>query len=402
MQLPRRFSRQELYDLVWSEPIVKLAERFSISGVGLAKACKRADIPVPERGYWAKAKHGKEGRRIPLPQRGLGMTDMVTIGGQPWQRFYPPHPTLQDPIPVRPAFPNDLEEIAQRVRKTVGRVTVSRVNERFHPLIASLLEDDEKRRVAYEGAKYKSFVDKPLFDTPLEQRRLRLLNALFVAFTRFGAKPWIDRKTARAHGVTVGVQQVSFTLDRPNAKRDPHRSGTLRDDGGPNTLQLGTPSWTASNAFGLLWKDEAKRPLESLLSEIATGLIVLGERYYRNTILSHHEWWLTRRAELEAEERHKKEEANRIERERIRQLEQKRIDGLLGQANALRQARDIRSYVADVRASVASSESVASDELGNWSSWAIAQADRIDPVKSGAFLELIRQTQAHGADSSRG
>ena len=41
------FTRHELYDLVWSEPMVKLAERYGISGNGLAKACRRAGIPVP-------------------------------------------------------------------------------------------------------------------------------------------------------------------------------------------------------------------------------------------------------------------------------------------------------------------------------------------------------------------
>jgi hypothetical protein len=44
------FKRQELYVLVWSQPITALAERFGISGVSLVKACNRASIPVPERG----------------------------------------------------------------------------------------------------------------------------------------------------------------------------------------------------------------------------------------------------------------------------------------------------------------------------------------------------------------
>lgn len=44
------FSRQELYELVWSEPKSTLAKRLGISDVGLAKACRRADIPVPGSG----------------------------------------------------------------------------------------------------------------------------------------------------------------------------------------------------------------------------------------------------------------------------------------------------------------------------------------------------------------
>jgi hypothetical protein len=50
------FTREELYDLVWSRPISKLAKELGVSDVGLAKACKRADVPLPGLGYWAKLK----------------------------------------------------------------------------------------------------------------------------------------------------------------------------------------------------------------------------------------------------------------------------------------------------------------------------------------------------------
>jgi hypothetical protein len=40
------FSRQALYDLVWSEPVKTLAGRFKISDVALAKTCRRAAIPL--------------------------------------------------------------------------------------------------------------------------------------------------------------------------------------------------------------------------------------------------------------------------------------------------------------------------------------------------------------------
>ena len=45
------FYRQNLFDLVWSEPIRMIAKRLGISDVGLAKACRRADLLLPPRGY---------------------------------------------------------------------------------------------------------------------------------------------------------------------------------------------------------------------------------------------------------------------------------------------------------------------------------------------------------------
>jgi hypothetical protein len=63
-----------------------------------------------------------------------------------------------------------------------------------------------------------------------------------------------------------------------------------------------------------------------------------------------------------------------------------------GQAHALEQARQIRAYVDAVRdMNAAAPERMTADELQDWSVWALAQADRIDPVVSGAFKTLQEQ-----------
>ena len=55
----REFTRQELYDLVWCKPLRTLAKTLHISDVRLAKICRRANIPLPGLGYWAKRAYGK-------------------------------------------------------------------------------------------------------------------------------------------------------------------------------------------------------------------------------------------------------------------------------------------------------------------------------------------------------
>jgi hypothetical protein len=74
---PRRhiFTRQELYDLVWSAPMAKLAVRFGVSGRGLAKICERAHVPVPKPGYWAKVHAGQPMAKVPFP---MAVTDTPT------------------------------------------------------------------------------------------------------------------------------------------------------------------------------------------------------------------------------------------------------------------------------------------------------------------------------------
>jgi hypothetical protein len=64
----RLLSREELYELVWSEPMTALAKRFGLSDNGLRKRCKSMDVPTPPRGYWERTKHGHRAKRPPLPR----------------------------------------------------------------------------------------------------------------------------------------------------------------------------------------------------------------------------------------------------------------------------------------------------------------------------------------------
>lgn len=53
-------TREELYEQVWTVPMQRLAERYGISDVALAKTCRKLVIPVPPRGYWRR----KEERNV--------------------------------------------------------------------------------------------------------------------------------------------------------------------------------------------------------------------------------------------------------------------------------------------------------------------------------------------------
>ena len=64
----KKLSREDLYELVWSEPVSSVAQRFDISGRGLGKLCKRHEIPTPPRGYWPKKRNDQHVERTPLPE----------------------------------------------------------------------------------------------------------------------------------------------------------------------------------------------------------------------------------------------------------------------------------------------------------------------------------------------
>ncbi len=59
--------RDALYKEVWDTPMRQLAKRYDLSDVGLAKICRKMDIPTPPRGYWAKRTNGQHVKKMNLP-----------------------------------------------------------------------------------------------------------------------------------------------------------------------------------------------------------------------------------------------------------------------------------------------------------------------------------------------
>jgi len=377
------FTRQELYDLVWAEPLSKLGPRLGISDVGLAKACRRADIPVPERGYWARLQANKLVVKRPLPPRGLGMSDAVVLGENPYESYEALRARiLAEPIPPPATFPETIEQVAERVRKLVGKVRVPKTLDRTHPLIARLIEDGERRRESL-------VVSSPIFQTtdfeaPFERRRLRILNAVFLAVQRCGCRPWIRDKEAHDVGIQVGERNVSFSLE-PVTQR---RRGDAPAKGGKRhareKMKLTIPADHDGSSTGASWQDTDEGRIETVLHEVIVALLVAGEAQYRAALHAKREWLIARKAELEEEDRRRRAEEERRERERLAKLERERLERLFRAANDWRRAADLRAFVETVRVAHRDlSTPAALERLERWANDALAAADRLDPLRGG-------------------
>ena len=180
--MAERLSRKELYDLVWSEPLRTLSSRFGISDVALKKTCARSEIPTPERGYWARKDAGKPTLQVALPIRPPGMDDHVLIAGRQsyWYQNWNKEELL-GPLPQPPEFPEPIEAVRQRIAKVIGKVSVPREVRVWHPAIDRLLREAEARREKQRASLYPMSWNDQRFDSPIERRRLRILNSLFIA-----------------------------------------------------------------------------------------------------------------------------------------------------------------------------------------------------------------------------
>jgi hypothetical protein len=125
----REFTRQQLYELVWATPMVKLAKEFGLSDVGLRKTCVKHGIPTPPLGYWAKLNFGKPVEKTPLgpgpPGRGVSdrvlvsMFTSVEMPEEVAEAAISARERIQAPIVVPNEPPTRFHPFAQAVRRAL-------------------------------------------------------------------------------------------------------------------------------------------------------------------------------------------------------------------------------------------------------------------------------------------
>ena len=101
----------------------KLAERFGVSGIYLARVCASLDVPRPERGYWAKLAVGKAPPQPALPEPSGGVQLTWSQTGELVRM-----PKPKAPVPQRP-----------KAKTSIPR-------DRVHPLIAGAAKHFENGR----------------------------------------------------------------------------------------------------------------------------------------------------------------------------------------------------------------------------------------------------------------
>jgi len=381
--MDREFTRSEFYDLVWTRPVKSVAADIGISDVALVKHCKKANIPVPGRGYWARKQAGKSTVQIPLPPRFAGASDR--IGGAKEQYYGSDWPKkfLETPVPPVPIFDEELQVVEQRIRKIVGKVTCSRKFEPAHPLVSKLLVHDEERRQAF--AKWGSHYNAPRYDSGPERRRLLITNGLFLAARRLGCRPSMgtskygqDPGSERDLCIQIGVSWVYFSIEPVKSKKE----------GQKERLRLAFGRARDRTTATKFWEDNEAEQLQDQMSEIMVGMLTFAETAYRDRLVKQRDWIIERKIAAEDEIRRRQEDAERKARESEAKLAKERVDLLLSQAESLERANRIRIYVDGVLSRAPASETEKT-YLDNWAVWALEQADQIDPLKNGEFHRSV-------------
>ena len=208
-------SREELYQLVWSKPMIKVAEQLGVSGSYMARVCTVLNVPRPERGYWAKLAVGKAPTKTPLPDARPGDQLHWSNDGT-----IPPSP------PIRQQQPPVQRKARIRIPKTY-----------IHPLIRGAKGHFDNSRPVDEGGYLKPFkkllVDVTASKTCIE-KALEFANELFNAFESAGHRVVIAPNGEHVSRATIDEREVQ---DKP---RDRYHYSNLWSPYRPTVVYIGS------------------------------------------------------------------------------------------------------------------------------------------------------------------
>jgi hypothetical protein len=349
-----KWDRQELYAKVWQFPIRKLAAEYGISDVGLAKVCRKLEIPLPGLGHWTKIACGHTIPRPPLPQ----VENLPTLYRQ----------VREEKTPILPEDEPKLEAIERLVAASTPPVTKAML---AHPIVektrALLNEARTREGEKLWGGREAEWLDLRVTKATLP-RALRIMAAIIYMLQQEGFKFLVEKKESESTSAIVYGEKIRFGVIERSRQVKPAKpigfssysydSIRLKPTG-----MLSLEVWNYySGGPQKVWRDREKMKLEEQLPKCIAGMmrIALWERAERD------------KHEKEEQARQKRIDEVRAELQKI-EKEEKKIKALEREAIRWHRAERLRRYVAAVR------ESAAKD--AEWLAWAERQADRIDPLK---------------------
>jgi hypothetical protein len=337
-------TREDLYELVWSEPLSVIARRTTISDVGLAKICRRLRVPVPGRGYWARNRGGQRVRRLLLPELPLSAPNRMRYAT----------------IPGLGSSSVDVI-VAQRRYAAEHPIVVANQLVDPHPLVAQ-----SAQILARLESDRRGFLHSPT-DTSLALvvsrksigRALCIFDALIRALEARGFRValcpgprWLST------AVLVGQEEIHISM-----------SEGLDAAGAPcGGLWIHLSSRRSERGRRTIWADGKRQRMETCLDSLITGLVGLAEDS-RNARL----------AEEAAEKaRREQEAAKRLEMERATE-EASRTRALVNAVEQWRRANETREFIAAMERGMDVTLR-AEAPTAAWIAWARAYADQIDPL----------------------
>lgn len=365
-----KLTREALYEQIWSQPVSKVAKGYGISDVGLAKICRKHDIPLPGRGYWEKKSSGKAVVKKPLTLSKEGRDTVIEIGAK-----------------VIPAYiQKGLSEVESKIlfeKQPDNKIIVFTQLTAPHPLVARTAASLQNKKTRPD----KQGVIRGVWSKDLDisvspdclGRALLIMDTLIKAleargfvvsvlhlYPHYSYERIVTQVLVLGEAFQFNLQERVDRLEKPLTRSSIFGSKHEYRPSGRLILRIETYIEGRKN-----WSDGSRQRVEDCLNDFIAVLIE--EAAIKRAERAEQE----RRKRLEEEERRRREEAERRQEE-----EEARIQALIKEAEAWERSRQIRAYINAVKEGVIEKygQIAPGSKIEQWLTWAQQQADRFDPL----------------------
>lgn len=342
-------SRKELYDLVWSVPLLTLSRKYAISDVGLRKICIKMEIPLPKAGHWQKLHFGKKTNKPKLSTSYTGEQD-VTLS------------LRTEEMKKNLATPSPSKILQQKIETEMksGLTVPDKLSNPDNLIVAARESLNRKDRYEHNGL---VSCERNRLEIRFAKgnilRALRFMDTLIKALKTRGHEILIENDSTN---ILINTQKLKVSL-REKTKRVPGKERWQTYDYIPTDILIFKLDEVLYNRE---WID-GKLKLENQLSLILAKLELISEE-----LNERHKMWQKQREENQRKIEIQKE----FEKRQAEDLRSFNI--MLLKSARWHKAVNLRNYINEVEAK-AKVENRLNDELQSWLSWARKKADWYDP-----------------------
>ncbi len=342
------FTREELYDIVWSTTLSKLIEQYAYTNDGIKKICNQFDIPMPDGSYWSKLKFNKTFKKEKLSPTFNGVDKIVLTIREEGN----PINVNQTPLTIR------TKEIENDIKSPL---IVPEKLSRPDILIQNTKDFYSKRKKEQYYRNDKVDIVSISVQNEHLDRALRIMDT-FIKLLRYRGHTF--RRDRNNYGPMIVVKDVEFYFSlREAQKRIPsekvYESSTYLPTG-VLVIKIGESYHTKE------WKDGSVK-LENQLAKIVAKIELEADE----------ELIWREKSRLQAIEREKQEKIKQ-EFEARREKEITKTKKLFSDAEKYNKATIYRNFIIATEEK-AIKENNLTDELKDWIKWATEKADWFDP-----------------------
>ncbi len=352
----KTFTRKELYDLVWSTPMLTLSRKFNISDVGLRKICVKNDIPLPKAGHWQRVKFGNAEPNLPLPKEKVNEKN-ITL-------------PLREDTTIKMNEPSPLTILQKEIENHLQ--SILNVPEKLTNPDRLIVEAKEKLLKSNEDWQYKGtvssgngYLDIRVGKNNLS-RMLRLVDTL------------IKSVKARGFEIQVTNQETCVVMGEFNFQlvfRERFKKEIISNDSYNNFIYKPTDKFyiQVKRYHHKEWRD-GKKLLEQQISTIVAELELKAAE------------WKAYRIQQNKEEEERQEKIRLLKEFRQKQeTELENFKHLIEDSERRHKATNLRNYIDEVekRKEIRTQHNIENMHLDNWLNWARKKADWYDPFVEG-------------------